>query len=184
MMSAEIPAGSVTRWIQQLDDGPVSEAQQQLWARYFERLTTVARQHLTPATRRVVDEEDVALSVLDSFFAAAGHGRYPDVRDRTGLWPLLARMAVCKAFNRRRAEEALKQCEKSGAFAYALPHGGTWFAQKASQSFKVMPDGQIELTTRKGDAEVVNIYSDEADLQQRNPQAYERYRDVLDAEVE
>jgi DNA-directed RNA polymerase specialized sigma24 family protein len=108
-MSAETPAGSITRWVQQLDDGHASEAQQQLWARYFDRLTTVARHHLSPTTRRVVDEEDVALSVLDSFFAAAGQGRYPDLRDRTGLWPLLARMAVCKTLKQRRTAEALKR---------------------------------------------------------------------------
>jgi DNA-directed RNA polymerase specialized sigma24 family protein len=127
MMSSEIPAGSVTRWLQQLEDGPASEAQQQLWARYFDRLTTVARQHLTSATRRVVDEEDVALSVLESFFAAAGQGRYPDLRDRTGLWPLLARMAVCKALKQRRHEEALKRGGGNvrGDSVFGQPNGET-----------------------------------------------------------
>ena len=109
MTSAEISAGSVTRWIQQLDDGHASEAQQQLWARYFEKLMGVARKHLPSATRRVADEEDVALSVLDSYFASAAQGRYPELRDRTGLWPLLARMAVCKALKQRRREHAQKR---------------------------------------------------------------------------
>lgn len=109
MMSAEMSTGSVTSWIQQLDDDQPSDAQQQLWTRYFNRLTTVAREYLPSATRRVVDEEDVALSVLDSFFAAASQGRYPELQDRTGLWPLLARMAVCKSLKQRKREQAQKR---------------------------------------------------------------------------
>ena len=50
------------------------------------------------------------------------------------------------------------------------------------QTFKVNPDGQLELTIRKGDTEVIKIYSDEEDLKNRNPEAYEKYRDVLDSE--
>ncbi len=54
-------------------------------------------------------------------------------------------------------------------------------ADKAQQSFKVNPDGEIELTIRKGDAEVVKVYSDADDLRDRNPEAYDKYSDVLDA---
>lgn len=109
MTSAETTNGSITRWIKQLNERDASDAQQQLWARYFTGLATVARGHLPSATRRVADDEDVALSVLDSFFRAARQGRYPDLHDRTGLWPLLARMAVCKALKQRRDQHAQKR---------------------------------------------------------------------------
>lgn len=57
-------------------------------------------------------------------------------------------------------------------------------ANKASQSFRVNPDGEIELTIRKGDAEIVKVYSDERDLEARNPEAFEKYSDVLNADTE
>jgi DNA-directed RNA polymerase specialized sigma24 family protein len=43
------------------------------------------------------DEEDVALSALDSFCRAAGHGRFPDLADRDGLFRLLSRITKRKA---------------------------------------------------------------------------------------
>ncbi len=55
-------------------------------------------------------------------------------------------------------------------------------AGSAIQTFKINPDGQLELTIRKGDTEVIKIYSNEEDLKNRNPEAYEKYRDVLDLE--
>ena len=69
----------------------------------------------------------------------------------------------------------------------SLPHSkATWFHQvgKASHSFKVTPNGQIELTIRKGDTEVVQVFSSEEDLAQRDPDLYDRYLDVVDADLE
>ncbi len=60
-------------------------------------------------------------------------------------------------------------------------HAMFMHAGKAQQSFKVNPDGEIELTIRKGDAEVVKVYSDADDLRDRNPEAYDKYSDVLDS---
>jgi hypothetical protein len=54
---------------------------------------------------------------------------------------------------------------------------------KATQTFTVNPDGQIEVKLRKGDSEVIMIYEDEADLQNRNPEMYEKYTDVTSAPV-
>lgn len=55
---------------------------------------------------------------------------------------------------------------------------------KATRSFKVNPEGQIELTIRKGDTEVVRVFADEADLEAREPDTYQQYRQVMDAEIE
>lgn len=55
---------------------------------------------------------------------------------------------------------------------------------KATQTFKVNPDGQIELTIRKGDTEVIKVFSDEADLEARDPDAFQRYQEVTSAETE
>ena len=100
---------SVTRWLGQLGDGNDSLAQQALWERYFNRLAGVARRHLPAAVRRARDQEDIALSALHTFFKAARQGRYPQLRDRTGLWPLLAHIATCKAIEQTRRELAVKR---------------------------------------------------------------------------
>src|SRR5260370_36159205 len=80
--------GSVTRWLKQLQVGdPV--AVQQLWERYFPRVVGLARKKLQDAPQRMGDEEDVALRAFRSFWRNAGHGRFPQLRDRDGLWRLL-----------------------------------------------------------------------------------------------
>ena len=104
-----ISTGSVTQMLQQLRDGEASMAQQALWERYFRRLAGIARKKLNEAGRRVVDEDDIALSTLDSFFQATEQGRYPDLADRTELWPLLAQIAVCKALKQRERMQAAKR---------------------------------------------------------------------------
>jgi DNA-directed RNA polymerase specialized sigma24 family protein len=73
------------------------DAAQALWARYFEQLVRVARGRLRGTRRRAADEEDVALSVLDSFCRGAAAGRFPELHDRHGLWPLLVAMRARKA---------------------------------------------------------------------------------------
>lgn len=108
-MTGDMIAGSVTRWLEQLGSGDDSLAQQALWERYFGRLAGVARRHLPNAVRRAADQEDIALSALHSFFKAARQGRYPQLRDRTELWPLLAHIVTCKAIGQTRRELAVKR---------------------------------------------------------------------------
>jgi DNA-directed RNA polymerase specialized sigma24 family protein len=100
---------SVTMWLRQLETGDVSEAQHQLWNRYFGQLVQIAQWKLRAVARRVADEEDVVLSALDSFFADAAAGRYPKLTDRHSLWPLLVRITSCKALNQQRDGRALKR---------------------------------------------------------------------------
>ena len=92
---------SVTNWIQQLKAGEGSDAQQQLWNRYFRRLVRLADKQLGDTPRRVADQEDVALNALSSFFEGVGEGAFPQLKDRTSLWPLLAKITVRKAINQR-----------------------------------------------------------------------------------
>ena len=108
-VSEEPGDGSVSHWLGQLTEGDASGAQQGLWERYFDRLAGVARRHLPGNSRRAMDEEDVALSVLDSFFTGARKGRYPLLRDRTHLWPLLATIATRKAIKQSQHERAQKR---------------------------------------------------------------------------
>jgi DNA-directed RNA polymerase specialized sigma24 family protein len=90
--------GSVTCWLQQLkaDD---RHAVQNLWESYFPRLVELARRKLQHAPRRAADEEDVALSALDSFCRAAAANRFPQLQDRDELWQLLVVITARKAIN-------------------------------------------------------------------------------------
>jgi DNA-directed RNA polymerase specialized sigma24 family protein len=52
---------------------------------------------LRNAPRRVADEEDVALSAFDSLCRGIEQGRFPDLKDRHGLWALLVLITARKA---------------------------------------------------------------------------------------
>lgn len=95
--------GSVTHWFARLEHGD-ADAAQQLWERYFPELVRLARAKLRDLPRRGADEEDVALSVMDSFFEAAQQARFPDLADRNDLWRLLLRMTARKIVDLRRRE--------------------------------------------------------------------------------
>jgi DNA-directed RNA polymerase specialized sigma24 family protein len=90
--------GSVTHWINQLRAGD-HQAAQPLFERYFQRLAALARSKLQGLPRRAADEEDVALSAFDSFCRGADQGRFPQLRDRDNLWPLLVIITARKALD-------------------------------------------------------------------------------------
>lgn len=48
-------------------------------------------------------------------------------------------------------------------------------------SFRVAPDGSIELHIRNGDTEVIQVFEDEDDLAERNPELYEKYENTRKA---
>jgi uncharacterized protein len=55
---------------------------------------------------------------------------------------------------------------------------------KARQSIEVRPDGSIEVRVRKGDSELVKVYANEADLQQRDARMYEKYQELMEPDEE
>jgi len=90
--------GSVTRWIEGLKAGE-STAARGLWEQYYRRLVGLARRKLGHGPRRVVDEEDIVQSAFASFCRGAREGRFPDLHDRHGLWPLLLLITERKAYD-------------------------------------------------------------------------------------
>ena len=94
-MAAE-EQGSVTHWIDDLKGGE-DAATGRLWGRYFDRLARLARERLRAVPRTVADEEDIALSAFDSFFAGVERGRFPRLEDRDDLWGILVTIARRKA---------------------------------------------------------------------------------------
>lgn len=92
---------NVSHWIDLVKYGD-SAAASRIWHHYFDRLVRSVRQRLRGQNRAVSDEEDIVLSVFDSFYAAAEQGRFPDLSDRDDLWRLLLRMSARKVIDKRR----------------------------------------------------------------------------------
>ena len=79
-----------------------------LFARYFGRLTGLARRRMSARLSRRADPEDVAMSAYRSFFVGAREGRY--VLGRGGdLWRLLSAIALHKLLKKVRHEEAARR---------------------------------------------------------------------------
>jgi DNA-directed RNA polymerase specialized sigma24 family protein len=93
----------ISHWIDLVKAGD-SAAAERIWRHYFERLVRSVRARLRGSDQAVSDEEDIALSVSDSFYEAAEQGRFPDLSDRDDLWRLLLRMAARKVVDKRRRD--------------------------------------------------------------------------------
>lgn len=94
---------NVSHWIDLIKQGD-STAANRIWKLYFDRLVGAVRQRMSGQNRAVADEEDIVLSVFDSFYSAAEKGRFPDLADRDDLWRLLLTMAARKVIDKRRRD--------------------------------------------------------------------------------
>jgi DNA-directed RNA polymerase specialized sigma24 family protein len=123
---------SVSHWIVGLKAGDEA-AIQKLWKRYFEQVVRLARKKLGTTPRRVMDEEDVAQSVMKSLCLGAARGQFPELSDRDNLWGLLIVLTTRKSADhvmhlrrqkrgagRVRGESVLDGAEPSGSWAGGL----------------------------------------------------------------
>ena len=121
---------SVTQWIAGLK-ARKAEAADRLWNRYFERLVRLARKKLGSAPRRAADEEDVAAIVFRNLWQGAEAARFPELRNRENLWPLLvvltsrARARRCcaqKEAGQRRCSGRAGPNHRGGAYSRVCGH--------------------------------------------------------------
>jgi DNA-directed RNA polymerase specialized sigma24 family protein len=104
-------------------------------------LAGLARTRLTGAPQRDADEEDVVLSAVDSFFRAARAGRFPELHDRTGLWPLLVKITARKAINQVKRQQAKK---RSSAAEQAVPDIAQLVGDEPTPQFAAEVAEQVE----------------------------------------
>lgn len=104
-MAADDPLADLFR---QLAKGN-ERAAQELWTAYFERLAGFAKRKLDRFARRVADEEDVALSAMNSFCRGVAAGRFPRLDDQDDLWRLLVTIAARKVTAERRRQTAARR---------------------------------------------------------------------------
>lgn len=98
-------------WLGPLKEGD-PQAAQELWSRYFEKLVRLARKKLQGSSRRMADEEDVALSAFHSFCEGAAKGKFPRLDDRDNLWRVMVIITARKAS--RLAEHERRQKRGGG----------------------------------------------------------------------
>ena len=112
---------NVSHWIHLVKAGD-SAAANRIWQHYFDRLVRSIRGRLYGQNRAVSDEEDIVLSVFDSFYDAAENGRFPDLSDRDDLWQQLLRMSARKVVDKRRHEQ--RQRRGGSVKIHSLDHAG------------------------------------------------------------
>ena len=87
----------------------------QIWERYFRRLVGLAREKLRGTRCGAADEEDVALSVFDSFCRGLEEGRFPNLQDRDNLWKVLVVLTARKALRLVQYERRQKARRRQGS---------------------------------------------------------------------
>jgi RNA polymerase sigma factor (sigma-70 family) len=120
-MDSTDPNDSIDLWVQLASAGDQT-AQTELWDRFFPQLLRLARTRLQGRALRIGDEEDVVISVFQSFFRGAEENRFPDLRGRDNLWRLLSRMTQRKAIDWLRHTQRLKRLSLGES---AIAHGDT-----------------------------------------------------------
>ncbi len=86
----------VSEWIRRVKAGD-DDAAQLIWNRYAEQIVEVARRSFGNESRRVSDEEDVAMLALKSLLSGITSGRFPELDNREQLWRLLMVITTRKA---------------------------------------------------------------------------------------
>jgi hypothetical protein len=95
------------------------EAVEKLVHLYLDRLVEFGsrtyRRKFADTPRPAEDEEDAALSALDSFCAAARDGKHQDLANRNHLWNLLTKITIRKIYDQRKKALAEKRGGKNSA---------------------------------------------------------------------
>ncbi len=98
----------ITDLLVALKDGQ-SEAADRLWSIYYHLMCELADRRLGKMSNQLIDQEDVALSAFKSFCVGVREGRFPTLKDRKGLWPLLIALTMRKAVDAIRHETRQKR---------------------------------------------------------------------------
>jgi DNA-directed RNA polymerase specialized sigma24 family protein len=113
---------TVTGWVAEICAGN-EDAARKLVELYLKRLVRLGNQTYErtfgKVPRPAEDEEDAALSALDSFCARARAGKVHDLANRNQLWKLLVTITVRKIYDQRKRATALKRGGTDGQGAAA-----------------------------------------------------------------
>lgn len=136
--------GSVSHWLYGLKEGD-SLAAQELWNRYFARLASVAQARLRSLSREN-SGEDIALSAMKSVMIGVREDRFPDLNDRSSLWPLLVMVTARKSISEQRRQLAKK---RSRAMECRLEDVQDYIGVEPSPEFVVEVADELERLVRE-----------------------------------
>lgn len=98
----------ITQWIEGTKHhDPQSESD--LWNHYFEKVVRLARGRMFALQGTVYDEEDAAISALNSVFRGLQTSRFPELHDRRNLWRILVLITKRKLRAQWRRESASRR---------------------------------------------------------------------------
>lgn len=107
-------------------DGSDASTPEAVFARYSKRLVELAQRNLSARLRCRVDGEDIAQSVLRTFFRRSELGEFT-IDASTDLWKLLVKITLNKVHNQARRHQAEKRnldreqtCENDLEMAYFI----------------------------------------------------------------
>jgi len=98
----------VSQWILHLAEGDADVAEK-IWNDYFGKLVRLAKRKLEGVSTRDCDEEDVAISAMNSFYQGLAQHKFEHLHNRDDLWKLLVTITARKATAKRRAYFAQKR---------------------------------------------------------------------------
>ncbi len=82
---------------------------ERIWNEYFPRLMRFAQKRMGSIPRRSFDEEDIALSAMNSFFRGQQAGRFEQLQGDDDIWRLLVTITARKITAERRRATAQKR---------------------------------------------------------------------------
>lgn len=99
---------TVSQWMLHLSEGD-AEAANKIWNDYFSKLVRLARRKLGGIPNRDSDEEDIAISAMNSFYQGLAQHKFDHIHNRDDLWKLLVTITVRKVTAKRRSHFAQKR---------------------------------------------------------------------------
>jgi len=85
------------------------ESQTKFWNLHFGRLVSLARRKMSNIRLRTHDEEDFAISAIDSFYHGLAKRRFDAIRTNNELWKLLTTIVVRKIAKQRKKHFSQKR---------------------------------------------------------------------------
>jgi DNA-directed RNA polymerase specialized sigma24 family protein len=98
----------ISQWLLHIAEGD-TDAAQKIWNDYFGKLVHLARRKLDGIPNRDSDEEDVAISAMNSFYQGLAQHKFDHLHNRDDLWKLLVTITARKATAKRRSHFAQKR---------------------------------------------------------------------------
>ena len=86
-----------------------SDVAEKIWNDYFGKMVKLARRKLDGMPNRDADEEDVAISAMNSFYQGLVRHKFEHLHNRDDLWKLLVTITVRKATAKRRSHFSQKR---------------------------------------------------------------------------